>query len=388
MKKPFKVLVLSKDPDTLQFFENSLNTLKYDSIFAKDGEEAFGIFNHDSPDIVITEVQKASSEGFELLKKIKDINVVQEAIIIADLYDSEIVIKALREGVSDFLPQPISLDNLQMVLTRSILRINKNALFKDHVRNLENLVKEKTEELETTSKKLQKAYESLDILSRMKGELLAFISHELRTPLTNLSAYKLINTSALSSEETELIQIINEGYEWLDSLVEKAIGYFNLVSNVPSLKPQEINIFFLLNSILEQYKNKINEKHLASELDCNSGLTIVSDKDAVTKIIDIVIDNAVGFNVNDGKITIGTKIIDNRFYLKISDTGIGLTRELCEDIFLAFTSQNINYRSGGAGLNLPYAKNLVYYLGGDIYAESRGLNHGSSFIIELPVKFD
>ena len=96
-----------------------------------------------------------------------------------------------------------------------------------------------------------------------------------------------------------------------------------------------------------------------------------------------LIHNAIKFTPENGKISVSSQIRNNRIYVTISDTGIGMSPENAQRIFDKYYTENRNSTAKGLGLGLSLAQKIVKLCGGKITVESKP-GEGSTFTVELP----
>jgi len=255
------------------------------------------------------------------------------------------------------------------------LKRDYNSLVTDKVLN---------DEIERAYQLLQKAYEDIDKLRKEKTEFISFITHLLRTPLTNLSAFHLLEKYNISEEQQEILNIAKHGYREMEYIINRAIEYFSIVTDLPTPNFEKIDILTLIGDSIFEKLEKFREMKVNYFVNIEKNITIETDIDIVFKILNILIDNAVKFNRKHGKVFFSYNEIDDKILINIQDTGLGIKKDALEKIFFPFSVQNIKFHSHGAGLNLAIAKNLSHFINSELTADSEGLGLGSTFTLILP----
>jgi signal transduction histidine kinase len=117
------------------------------------------------------------------------------------------------------------------------------------------------------------------------------------------------------------------------------------------------------------------------------GLVVVVDRIKLGMAVTNLLNNAIKFTPSGGEILFTTVRKPKAVWIVVKDSGIGLQQDQLMRIFEEFhqVEDHMTRRHGGMGLGLAIAKGLVEAHGGKIWAESEGLNHGSTFIISLPL---
>ena len=219
------------------------------------------------------------------------------------------------------------------------------------------------------------------------------VSHDLRSPLSTISGYsELLHKTAQNSKEENYLDHIKNASSYMSQLVDDLLEFSKLEDGHVTIEM----VPFCLNSLVEETSANIKaiyaEKpiELIFNQDPALDITIASDPFRVKQILYNLIGNAYKFT-DKGSITISTKLqVKNRAYsvlINVTDTGIGISKEKQQDIFIAFTQVNeiSNAKHSGFGLGLAISKKLVNLLKGQLTLESAP-GKGSSFEISFPVK--
>jgi len=239
-------------------------------------------------------------------------------------------------------------------------------------------------------KSLLQAMERAEASDKLKSAFLANMSHEIRTPKNGILGFaQLVQARELEPEKREeyLQIIINKGKQLLQII--------NDIIDISKIESNQININyhkFSLNEMINELYSFFGLELLNIELKTFKALPdgsdfIISDKTRLVQIMTNLLSNAFKFT-EKGFVEFGYHANNNKINLFVKDSGIGVKAEFKDIIFERFRqSDDSNTRKyGGTGLGLSISKGLVEKLGGDISVESDGIN-GSTFIVEIPVKF-
>ncbi|MBW1841565.1 MAG: response regulator [Deltaproteobacteria bacterium] len=142
-----KILLIDDEEGNVRVLSISLKSDGYDVVTAFSGEEGLEVFDSESPDIVLTDLKMPGMNGLEVLKKVKENSPETEVIIITGHGDIDSAIEALQYGASDFINKPIRDEGLSIALKRATEKIDIRYKLKQYTENLENLVKEATDEV-------------------------------------------------------------------------------------------------------------------------------------------------------------------------------------------------------------------------------------------------
>ncbi|MGM0508950.1 MAG: ATP-binding protein [Fusobacteriota bacterium] len=237
-----------------------------------------------------------------------------------------------------------------------------------------------------------KELKELKRIDKMKDEFLSMVSHELRTPLTSIKAYTetllFMAEEKKDKESEEFLEIIDQESDRLGRLINDVLDLSKIESGKMTfiLKEQDINP--IIDISYRNMKSHAESKNIDLKLIKDKKLPPVKiDKDRILQVLANLINNALKFTEENGKVTVKTERKDEDFILiSVSDNGTGIKEEDIENVFEKFKqSENILTRKeGGTGLGLPICKNIIEYHNGEIWAESK-LGEGSTFFFTLPV---
>jgi PAS domain S-box-containing protein len=146
-----KLLLIDDEPDILRVLSMSLKADGYEVVSAQNGPEGIAAFEKEKPDIVITDIKMPGMDGIEVLKKVKDINVDTEVIIITGHGDIENAIEALKHGASDFINKPVRDEALAIALDRAREKFDIKQQLKEYTTDLEIKVDAATREVQRRS---------------------------------------------------------------------------------------------------------------------------------------------------------------------------------------------------------------------------------------------
>ena len=253
--------------------------------------------------------------------------------------------------------------------------------YRDH---LEELVKERTTELNEANLRLQE-------LDRLKSMFIASMSHELRTPLNSIIGFTGIILMGMSGEisavqKKQLGMVKNSANHLLD-LINDVIDVSKIETGKTDLSIEAFDLSDLALEVKESFTVAASEKGLNLEWGTDGGAEVTSDRRRVRQILVNLVGNAVKFT-ETGTVAISVLKTGKGVEIKVSDTGIGMHREDMERLFQAFSRIHFQDRPvvEGAGLGLYLSRRIAALLGGEITAESEP-GRGSEFTLSLPRTF-
>lgn len=232
---------------------------------------------------------------------------------------------------------------------------------------------------------LRKNIEDLKKLDELKDEFVIIVSHNLRTPLTILKSYLAIARKEGARFAGQ--EVLEEKVVELEELVEKLVSIVSLGTEKEYLIEEEVDLANLLKEVWSDFEVKAKEKNISSlwEIDETKSFVLKTDGRKLRKSLENIIDNAIKFNRQNGKVVIGLKDKKDVFIVSIADTGIGISPKYAEKIFEKFHrgTPSLQYDYPGVGLGLYVTKLIIEYLRGSIWFKSKE-GEGTTFFVKLP----
>jgi signal transduction histidine kinase len=255
---------------------------------------------------------------------------------------------------------------------------------KKHQSNLENEIKERTAELVEINKHLLK-------MESIRRDFIANISHEIKTPLTSIIGFiETLEDGALNDRETteKFLKIIKKNSNMIAKLTDDLLKLSELEHGAMMLYRSRFNIRQLIDEVISGLARMAEEKGLAIELtDDSKDYEISADRLKLKEVIYNLLDNAIKYSKEKGRITISVSGNQEEIQVEIKDDGIGISEENIDRVFERFfrADKSRSRRIGGTGLGLPIVKQIIELHGGSINIESK-LNVGTKVVFSIPKK--
>ena len=226
-------------------------------------------------------------------------------------------------------------------------------------------------------------------VEKLRRELIANVSHDLRTPLSIMQGYietMMIKKDNLNPEEQQrYLKIVLESSEKLSKLVSQLFEYSKLEAREITPKKEPFLISELVQDVFVKYQIVAKEKNIEMLVDIPQHTPLVfADVGLVERVIQNLMDNAIKFTPEHGKVSLQLTTKKNHVEVSISDTGPGIPEQEQAFIFERFSQTKTGEaKTGSAGLGLAIAKKIMDIHDSTIKVISQP-NEGASFIFNLP----
>lgn len=228
--------------------------------------------------------------------------------------------------------------------------------------------------------------ESLAKTSR--GEFVAHIAHELKTPLNVLSMYSEALQGEDGKEEKfriEAVNVIHDEVERLSTLISNLLSITKFEMGSMHIDRTRVKLRSLLQDAFDNVSRSGRSEGINFKLDLPSEISSVSvDKDLLRIAINNLLTNAIKYNISEGSVTLTAEETDDRIFIRVKDTGIGISEEDKIRIFEKFyrsEDEEVRNRTGH-GLGLALANDIIQLHHGTLSVNSTP-GEGSEFIIEF-----
>jgi len=241
----------------------------------------------------------------------------------------------------------------------------------------------------TTIKTLEKAsFEA----NECKAKLLANVGHELGSQLNTMKgAITALEEKGLSAEQSELLSTLNKSTNLVNRFVQDIFDYAKLDIGKLSIYSSPFDFEDVIRDIEQSATTSSRKLQLDFELVCKGGPlgVLYGDAGRLQQVLNNLLDNAFKYTPEGGKVTLDISYqiesdrVETTFIIR--DTGIGISQENLDGLFLPFSRVSEHNHTAGSGLGLSITRNLVELLGGSISVSSE-LGKGSEFKVVLPLK--
>jgi signal transduction histidine kinase len=257
------------------------------------------------------------------------------------------------------------------------------------------------------SNEMEKVQKRMERVDKSKSAFISVAAHELKTPITLIEGYASMMDDIARDKEIGnldgLLTGMNTGIGRLRTIVDDMIDVSLIDNQLLTLNFQPIQISHTISAIQMEVASILANRKLTLDILEFDGSKqwIYADSTRLMQAIQNVINNAIKYTPDGGKITIDGRTLPGFIEVIVSDTGIGISAENQTMIFDKFgqlgrvelhSSGKTKFKGGGPGLGLPIARGILEAHGGSIWVESDGHDEikcpGSTFHILVPARTD
>jgi signal transduction histidine kinase len=249
----------------------------------------------------------------------------------------------------------------------------------------------KTRALATALDAEQRARRASDEASRLKEEFLMTVSHELRTPLQSILGWtRVLMAGGRSEAQTaKALETIERNVAVQSNLINDLLDLSRASSGKLRLEMQPTDLGDIVRHVVQTSRPAADAKSIDLDVEVAADVpAMIGDPDRLQQIVWNLVNNAVKFTPEGGRIRIGLARSGATVTIVVEDTGIGIDPAFLPYVFERFrqADSSTTRRHGGLGLGLSIVRHLVELHGGSVTVASDGTDKGARFRVEFPVK--
>jgi two-component system, sensor histidine kinase and response regulator len=378
--------VVDDDDSTRELLQSLLELHGHTVDLAANGQAAVDLCERQLPELILMDVTMPVMDGIEACALLRErYGVGLPIIMVTAMNDQESIDHSFAAGASDYINKPLNL-GLLVQRIRFVMQAawnltqlqNARLELEQHRNHLEELVAERTAQLEAASK--------------AKSTFLANMSHEIRTPMNAIMGLTyLLRSSPLSEVQTGWLDKITAAAQHLMGIINDVLDISKIEAGKMHLDITDFQLDQTLGNALDLIADKVRSKglHCVREVDSRIPQLLYGDAQRLGQVLLNFLSNAVKFT-EQGSITLSATLLHRqgnsiRVRLQVQDTGIGIQPEQQSRLFQAFEQADVSTtrKYGGTGLGLAISRHLIKMMGGEIGLESRP-GEGSRFWCDVP----
>lgn len=230
---------------------------------------------------------------------------------------------------------------------------------------------------------------SVKKLEQIRTEFVSNVTHELKTPLTSIRGFvETLKNGAIEDTQVavKFLDIIDIEAERLYTLINDILQLSEIEAMRKDDRITENDLGEVIYEVVQLLQSAAEKKNVILEVDVASNTFIHANKNRIKQMLINLIDNAIKYNVENGKVSVKAHKANGKTFISVKDTGIGIPEKHHSRIFERFyrVDKGRSRNMGGTGLGLSIVKHIVNLYNGDISVISKP-GQGTEFIIQLPL---
>lgn len=378
-----RVLIVDDDPKQRESLGDVVESFGYSVDAAATQDQAREMIKAKGPyhlvllDYMFGPNQKTGLDGLGEFRQLLPVEEVP-ILLMTGYATLDVAVRALRQGLSDFLIKPIDPNYLKHTLAR---HLEKARLLKENQRLFAEL---------------QAKNQELAVLSELKSKFISFCAHDLSntisssTMATDLLIHALKGTD--NAQVKKLLGLLDDSLIQTRRLVGDLVDWSSIEKGKFKIDKRETPLSQILAApiftyIVEKAKTKSVTVEITQNMDTQ--MKALMDASRIIQVITNLLENALRYTPSSGKMgcVIEKDRTDHAFVIRIFDSGEGVDNEDLPHIFESFyQGRDPNKRRGRLGLGLSIAKEIVEGHGGSIWADSEGKGKGAVFGFKIPLQ--
>ena len=230
-------------------------------------------------------------------------------------------------------------------------------------------------------------YREAQEANRLKDEFLGTLSHELRTPLNAIYGWaRILRGRKLDASTAHAVTVIERNAEAQIRLIEEVLDVSRIIAGKMALASEVLDVPGIVGATIDVVRPALQAKRIRFEERIGRVPPVVGDGHRLQQAFWNVLSNALKFTGSDGRITVVLGSHADKVEFEVSDTGVGIRRDVLPFVFDRFrqADSSMSRGHGGLGLGLAIVRHIVELHGGTVRAASAGEGQGATFTIELP----
>ena len=372
-----KILIVDDEPGNVLLLEQMLIQEGYKSLYSTaDSTKCIDLFVDVQPDLVLLDLNMPRMDGFEVMRKLKEIdpNSLVPILVLTALRDDETKLHVLRSGAKDFLNKPFELTEASLRIKNLLEMRLLHQQVQMHNQTLEEQVQIRTAELERSAEELTN---------------FAYIaSHDLQEPLRKIITFgdRLVEKfdSVLNDTGKDYIGRMQKSAIRMKGLIDDLLDFSRVtMSSTPF---REVNLNEVILEVLSDLEVQI--ERTKGRVDVDTLPHIEGGRIQMRQLFQNLISNGLKYHSDDVAPVIKIKYagVDNGLEeIYVEDNGRGFDEKHLDRIFRPFERLHGHNEYGGTGMGLAICQKIVMHHNGKITAKSKP-NHGATFVVKLPSK--
>lgn len=363
------IIIIDDQTQNLKILAEILQSAGYRVRPSNDPRLALKSAIMEAPDLIMLDIKMPDMDGFEVCRRLKEAPETKEipVLFVSGLNDIEDQLKGFEVGGVDYISKPVRREEV-------LARVHTHLSISRHAREL------------------YQAQLELKLANRSKSQFLSNMRHEFYTPLnTIIGMSHILKETITNNNQLKTLDKIENSAHRLLSIIREMFDFIQIESGKIKIDNFDFDLRKTMNKAFKILSDRARNKELKINVKVDSEIPTLlnGDSERLLQILTILIDNAVKFTGDGGRINIDShvyKLSKERVTIEfiVRDTGVGIQPELISKLFKPFTQADgsMTRQYEGVGLGLIIAKQLSDLMNGHIRVESK-LGEGTAFYVLL-----
>ena len=379
------ILIVDDIGENLQVLGNILSKEGFETSFALSGKLALSVVEDTLPDLILLDISMPGMDGFEVCRILKKEERTKSIPIIFLTAKTEIdnMVHGFSLGADDYVTKPFNTLEL-LARVRAHVELKKSR----------DLIVEQNKKLSKVVEQLYKNNEELNKLIASKDKFFSIIAHDLKGPVGNLNSFLNFMTSQyenISKEEFKKdLSLLENASQKIKDLLENLLTWARSQKGDIQYKPENYSLTKLIQANMMLLESSAANKKISVINQVPEEMKGFFDYQMITTVMRNLISNAIKYTKSNGQITISGKEKDGFVEICVDDNGVGMSKEVCENLFKIDVKHFSTEGTGGekgTGLGLILCKEFVDKHLGEMLVESE-IGKGSKFKFTIPKNKD
>ena len=239
---------------------------------------------------------------------------------------------------------------------------------------------------QTLEKKVEERTSEVQQLLKQKDEFINQLGHDLKNPLGPfLQLLPILENHVSNEKDKHLVQVLNRNANYMRNLVKKTIDLAKLNSSKTKFSFENVSLGDIVTDVVAVNVSLFDDNDVTVDNNVSTDCLVHVDPLHIEEVFTNLFNNAVKYSNDEQWICIDAFEKDNFVIVSVHDKGIGISNEQLPFLFDEYyKADESRHDFDSSGLGLPICKRIIAKHGGKIWAESKGIGHGSTFYFTLP----
>ncbi|MFO7820942.1 MAG: hybrid sensor histidine kinase/response regulator [Lentisphaeria bacterium] len=327
---------------------------------AEDGANARRIISETPPDLLLLDHKLPDTTGLEILDWMKELSPDLLTIMITAYASLDTAVTATKRGAYDFLAKPFTPEELKA----SVRKAARALLLQ---REAQRLAEEKRQ---------------------VRFQFVSVLTHELKAPLSAVEGYlRIMRDKAVGDDPAAYDRMLDRSLARLEGMRKLILDLLDLTAIESGQRARELNTLNLkevAEAAIETFQPQAEDRNISLHLEADDDVTIKADRKEIDIVLNNLISNAIKYNEENGNVWVKLQRDDDQRVIKVSDDGIGMTKEESDRLFDDFVriKNEKTRKTIGSGLGLATIRKIARLYDGRADVESQP-DKGSTFTVTL-----